>query len=57
MNATAPQREQHAQHDKTPPAHSDDKRSDLPERDDRSRKQSPADRPGTKPGEGEPPVG
>ncbi|MCP3722664.1 hypothetical protein M3I53_05875 [Paraburkholderia sp. CNPSo 3272] len=37
--------------------HSDDKRSAMPERDDKSREQSPADRPGKQSGEGEPPVG
>jgi hypothetical protein len=40
-----------------PTAHSDDDRSALPERCDQSRKQAPSDRPGKKPGEGEPPVG
>jgi hypothetical protein len=40
-----------------PATHSDNEKSKLPERDDDGRKQSPADRPGTKPGEGEPPVG
>ncbi|MFT4070080.1 hypothetical protein [Paraburkholderia sp.] len=37
-------------------AHSDDARSKMPERGDESRQQSPADRPGKKPGEGEPSV-
>ncbi|MEX3950820.1 hypothetical protein AB4Y40_24060 [Paraburkholderia sp. EG287B] len=37
--------------------HSDDQRSAMPERDDKSRKQSPADRPGKQSGEGEPSVG
>ncbi|WP_322028367.1 hypothetical protein [Paraburkholderia sp. J76] len=37
--------------------HSDDQRSAMPERDDDSRKQSPADRPGKQSGEGEPSVG
>ncbi|WP_321895501.1 hypothetical protein [Paraburkholderia heleia] len=40
-----------------PTGHSDDKRSAMPERDDKSRKQSPADRPGKQSGEGEPSVG
>lgn len=40
-----------------PTEHSDDKRSAMPERDDKSRKQSPADRPGKQSGEGEPSVG
>jgi hypothetical protein len=38
-------------------SHSDNAKSKMPERDDDSRKQSPADRPGKKPGEGEPSVG
>lgn len=42
---------------KKPAVHSDDKRSAMPERDDKSRDQSPADRPGKQPGEGEPSVG
>jgi hypothetical protein len=40
-----------------PTVHSDNKKSKLPERRDEARKQSPADRPGKKPGEGEPSVG
>ncbi|PRY01091.1 MULTISPECIES: hypothetical protein [unclassified Paraburkholderia] len=40
-----------------PAAHSDNEKSKLPERDDASRDQAPSDRPGKKPGEGEPPVG
>ncbi|MEM5424234.1 MULTISPECIES: hypothetical protein [Paraburkholderia] len=40
-----------------PTEHSDDQRSAMPERDDKSRKQSPADRPGKQSGEGEPSVG
>jgi hypothetical protein len=40
-----------------PAVHSDNEKSKLPERDDESRDQSPADRPGKKPGEGEPSVG
>ena len=39
------------------PVHSDNENSKMPERDDDNRKQSPADRPGKKSGEGEPPVG
>ncbi|MBN3759032.1 hypothetical protein G3N95_39410 [Paraburkholderia sp. Tr-20389] len=39
------------------PAHSDNEKSKMPERQDEHRKQSPADRPGKKPGEGEPSVG
>jgi hypothetical protein len=43
---------------KHPPqaVHSDNEKSKLPERDDEARKQSPADHPGKKPGEGEPSV-
>ncbi|SIT42269.1 conserved hypothetical protein [Paraburkholderia piptadeniae] len=44
---------QHPKH----PVHSDNEKSKMPERDDAGRKQSPADRPGKKPGEGEPSVG
>jgi hypothetical protein len=40
-----------------PAHHSDDARSRMPERDDKSRRQSPADKPGRQPGEGEPSVG
>lgn len=40
-----------------PAVHSDNARSKLPERHDEGRRQSPADRPGKKPGEGEPSVG
>ncbi|CAG9214369.1 conserved hypothetical protein [Paraburkholderia tropica] len=39
-----------------PAQHSDNVHSRMPERDDRNRKQSPADRPGKQPGEGEPSV-
>jgi hypothetical protein len=39
-----------------PVVHSDNEKSKLPERDDEGRNQSPADRPGKKPGEGEPSV-
>lgn len=39
-----------------PVGHSDNEKSKLPERDDEMRHQSPADRPGKKPGEGEPSV-
>ncbi|HVE07008.1 MAG TPA: hypothetical protein VNE00_07135 [Paraburkholderia sp.] len=39
------------------PAHSDNEKSKMPERHDEGRKQSPADKPGKKPGEGETPVG
>jgi hypothetical protein len=39
------------------PVHSDNEKSKMPERRDDDRKQSPADRPGKKPGEGEPSVG
>ena len=39
-----------------PVTHSDNEKSKLPERHDEARKQSPADRPGKKPGEGEPSV-
>lgn len=37
-----------------PTVHSDSEKSKLPERHDEGRDQSPADRPGKKPGEGEP---
>ncbi|HEY3596624.1 MAG TPA: hypothetical protein VGL08_03775 [Paraburkholderia sp.] len=40
-----------------PPTHSDNEKSKMPERPDEGRKQAPSDRPGKKPGEGEPPVG
>ncbi|ALP63107.1 hypothetical protein [Paraburkholderia caribensis] len=40
-----------------PPVHSDNENSKMPERHDDDRKRSPADRPGKKPGEGEPSVG
>ncbi|MFM0169177.1 hypothetical protein [Paraburkholderia sediminicola] len=40
-----------------PATHSDNEKSKLPERADEGRDQSPADRPGKKSGEGEPPVG
>ncbi|NKJ46428.1 hypothetical protein CIC12_06650 [Burkholderia sp. SG-MS1] len=40
-----------------PVKHSDNEKSKLPERRDEGRDQSPADRPGKKPGEGEPSVG
>ncbi len=40
-----------------PAVHSDNEKSKLPPRGDEGRKQSPADRPGQKPGEGEPSVG
>ncbi|NML31103.1 hypothetical protein [Paraburkholderia antibiotica] len=36
--------------------HSDNAKSKMPERHDEGRKQSPADHPGKKPGEGEPSV-
>jgi hypothetical protein len=37
--------------------HSDNEKSKLPERDDDARQQGPNDKPGKKPGEGEPEVG
>ncbi|HEX7935679.1 MAG TPA: hypothetical protein VF573_21795 [Paraburkholderia sp.] len=40
-----------------PAVHSDNEKSKLPQRDDAHRNESPADRPGRKPGEGEPSVG
>ncbi|WP_233887527.1 hypothetical protein [Paraburkholderia flagellata] len=49
-NANESQQKKHTEH-------SDDQRSAMPERDDKSRKQSPADRPGKQSGEGEPSVG
>ncbi|CAE6951946.1 hypothetical protein [Paraburkholderia domus] len=39
-----------------PAIHSDNEKSKLPERNDEGRNQSAADRPGKKPGEGEPSV-
>jgi hypothetical protein len=39
-----------------PVEHSDNEKSKMPERHDEGRSQSPADRPGKKPGEGEPSV-
>jgi hypothetical protein len=39
-----------------PAVHSDNAKSKMPERHDENRKQSPADRPGKQPGEGEPSV-
>jgi hypothetical protein len=36
--------------------HSDSEKSKMPERHDEKRNQSPADRPGKQPGEGEPSV-
>ncbi|SEJ59810.1 hypothetical protein [Paraburkholderia tropica] len=39
-----------------PAQHNDNAHSKMPKRDDRDRKQSPADRPGKHPGEGEPSV-
>ena len=50
--------EPHRVEDQPKPAHhSDNAGSRMPERDDKSRKQSPADKPGQRPGEGEPSVG
>jgi hypothetical protein len=43
--------------DALPAEHSDNEKSKLPERDDDARNQGPNDRPGKKPGEGEPDVG
>jgi hypothetical protein len=43
--------------DPHPAEHSDNEKSKLPERDDGGRKQGPNDKPGKKPGEGEPEVG
>ena len=40
-----------------PVEHSDNEASKMPERDDEDRKQAPSDKPGKKPGEGEPDVG
>ena len=40
-----------------PAKHNDDDRSRMPERGDEGRRQSPADKPGKTPGEGETPVG
>jgi len=62
MNAnTEQQPEKHDHPDEIahpkPARHNDDARSRMPDRGDKSREQSPADRPGKKPGEGEPPVG
>lgn len=54
---TAEPKNEEPQPDLQPAKHSDDQRSQMPERGDDTRKQSPADKPGKKPGEGEPPVG
>ena len=40
-----------------PVEHSDNEASKMPERADEDRKQAPSDKPGKKPGEGEPDVG
>ncbi|MFK4442888.1 hypothetical protein ABH944_002998 [Caballeronia udeis] len=40
-----------------PVEHSDNEASKMPERADDDRKQAPSDKPGKKPGEGEPEVG
>ncbi|KAA0091704.1 hypothetical protein CIW54_01140 [Paraburkholderia sp. T12-10] len=57
-NSTEPQSEPEQGAEEPKPAHhSDDTRSRIPQRDDKGRKQSPADRPGKQPGEGEPSVG
>lgn len=40
-----------------PAVHSDNEKSKMPERQDKERDQAPSDRPGKKPGEGEPSVG
>lgn len=56
MNRSTREPQQMADQPK-PAHHSDDERSRMPERGDKSRKQSPADKPGKRPGEGEPSVG
>lgn len=48
---------QHMSEQPEPAHHSDNARSRMPEREDKGRKQSPADKPGKRPGEGEPSVG
>lgn len=40
-----------------PAQHNDNEKSRMPDRGDAERKQSPADKPGRNPGEGETPVG
>jgi hypothetical protein len=40
-----------------PVRHGDNIKSRMPDRGDQARNQSPADRPGKAPGEGEPPTG
>lgn len=40
-----------------PAEHSDNEASKMPDRADDDRKQAPSDKPGKKPGEGEPDVG
>lgn len=40
-----------------PAQHNDNEKSRMPDRDDAGRKQSPADKPGRHPGEGETSVG
>lgn len=57
MNTTEKPSKDSTPSEKKPPTHSDDSRSALPERDDKGRRQAPSDRPGKKPGEGEPSVG
>lgn len=56
MNRSASEPQRMADQPK-PAHHSDNARSRMPERGDKGRKQSPADRPGQRPGEGEPSVG
>jgi hypothetical protein len=57
MNRTIDKPQQTDLEHPKPVEHSDNERSRMPERDDKARRQSPADKPGKKPGEGETPVG
>jgi hypothetical protein len=57
MNQTSNNPQQPDLEHPAPAKHNDDERSRMPARDDKARKQSPADKPGKNPGEGETPVG
>jgi len=57
MNQTSNDKQQADFKHPKPAHHNDDVHSKMPDRGDAGRKQSPADKPGKKPGEGETPVG
>ncbi len=57
MNQTSNDNQQADFKHPKPAHHNDDAHSKMPDRGDAGRKQSPADKPGKKPGEGETPVG